>query len=402
MFTKTTCRSLILAASLLAVPAAGHAQFLDSFEGPKITGWDFWTGDGDATMDFVQEDGFARIVVDATKDRYGVWWAIIKRDVTASLDLEKLKDPAYELRVEARVRAGEAPRRVNFMLNTSRTTNFHEHLREYYIPDTDGWHTISFTTQHFDAHPGDQVFVQFGVTDWGPGIHHVDLDYYRADVVRRDQAAPDLGEPLLYHPPVADPASFAHHLQVAGDSVVNTDFPDVNFNDWHVTTPEGTARVLTVDPNQFPVLRWDFSAFQGKKAAGAGLLELTTYSVAKGGKYIAAFGEDLGVEFGVVHVIEILGGDPAWDQEAVTYHSLLHGENASDVFNPQMTIDLELNEQPGGKTYFTLPRPVMQRLLDGTTKGLVVRPLGSIVATFYASEDGTPDSAPKLHFSTKE
>lgn len=396
MFAKTP--TLLFSLFLLAAPLSSRAQFIDNFDGPKIDGWFTLSGDGAAKVDLLQQDGFARIAVDATPDQHGVWWTLIKRDITASLDLAKLKDPAYELRVEARVRSSHAPRRVNFMLNTQRTTNYHQHLREYDISDTTDWHVISMTTQDFDAVPGDTVFVQFCVTDFGPDKYNVDVDYYRADIVRRDQAGPDLGEPLIYHPPVPELKTFAQHLVVTHDSVINSDFPDVNFNDWHVEELHGPARVLTVDANQWIVLRWDFSKFRGLKADGAGVLELTTSSLAIGGKYIEHWGQDFGEEFGKIHVIEILGGDPAWDQETVTYNSLLRGGSYAEVFNTQMVIDLELSDKPGGKAYFTLPRPVMQRLLDGRTKGLLIRPLGALAGTLYASENKA-GNGPALHFS---
>lgn len=390
---------LALASLCIALTSSARAQFLDPFDAPRIEGWFGVTGDGDAKLEVVPMDGFARMNIDATGDRYGVWWTFIKRDITASLDLAKLADPAYELRVEARVRVSHAPRRVNFMLNTSRTTDYHEHLREYDIADTDQWHVISFTTTHFDARPGDAVFVQFCATDFGPATYTVDLDYYRADVVKRSEVGPDVGEPLHYHPPVPPLDQFAQHLGVAGDSVINADFPTVNFNDGHVTEAGGEARTLSINGNQWAVLRWDFSPFRDRRAAGAGVLELTTSSLALGGNYRQALGNDLGEEFGKVHIIEILGGDPAWDQATVSYRSLMAGGTYADVFNTQMTIDLELNEAPGGTACFTLPRPVMQRLLDGTTKGILIRPLGAIAATIYASEN-LAGHGPVLHFNT--
>jgi hypothetical protein len=395
----STPRFLLSVIPLLFMPAISQAQFKDPFDGPGIEGWFQQTGDGTPTMEVEQKEGFARIKVDGSKDRYGIWWTFIKRDITSSLDLQKLRDPAYELRVEARVRASHAPRRVNFMVNTQRTTNFHEHLREFDIADTTEWHTISMTTKDFDVVPGDTVFVQFCVTDWGPDQYYVDVDYYRADVVRRNQAGPDKGEPLVYHPPVPELKTFTHHLGVTHDSVINSDFPEVNFNDWHAEERDGTARVLTVDANQWIVLRWDLEKFRGLKADGAGLLELTTSSLPNGGKYIEAFGKDLGEEFGKIQVIEILGGDPAWTQENVTYNSLLQGGAYGDVFNTQMTIALELAEKPGEKAYFTFPRPVMQRLLDGTTKGILIRPLGALAGSIYASES-KGNNGPKLHFRT--
>ena len=394
-------RFALMVVAALGVATTALAQYRDDFDGAKIDGWFTMAGDGNAKIDFVPMNGFARINVDATHDDHGVWWTLIKRDITSSLDLAKLADPAYELRVEARIRCSNAPRRVNFMVNTNRTVNFHEQLREYDIDDTDQWHVISMTTHNFDAKPGDQVFVQFCVTDWGPGKYHVDVDYYRADVVKRDEAAPDVGEPLVYHPEVPPLSSFSHHLGVTEDCVLNKHFPDVNFNDWHAVDADGkTARVLTVNGDQWIAMRWDFGALKGAKAAGAGVLELTTQSLAIGGKYIEHMGQDYGEEFGMIHVIEILGGDPAWDQETVTLNSLMAGKEYEDVFNTQMTIDLPLANEPRGKAFFTLPRPVMQRLLDGTTKGLLIRQLGAQSASIYASEDES-GNGPVLHFSTR-
>ncbi|AOS44185.1 hypothetical protein Verru16b_01246 [Lacunisphaera limnophila] len=399
MLTPPRLLTLFLLILIPVVP--GRAQWIDGFDGPKIEGWFTMTGDGAAQATLVPQDGFARLTIDATADQHGVWYTLIKRDVSAGLDLAKLRDPVYELRVEARVRSSHAPRRVNFMLNTQRTTDYHEHLREYDLAEPNTWYVISMTTRNFDAGPGDSVFVQLCATDFGPDHYEVDIDYYRADVVRRDEAAPDLGEPLAYHPPVPPVATFSHHAPVTHDSVISTDFPDVNFNDWRVREPAGPARVLTVNGTQWIVLRWDVAAFRGLQADGGGVLELTTSSLALGGRYQAAMGRDLGEEFGKIHVIEILGGDPAWDQETVTYQSLLQGRAYADVFNTQMIIDLELADQPGAPAFFTLPRPVLQRLLDGQSKGLLIRPLGALSGTIYASENPA-GHGPVLHFNARK
>lgn len=392
-------RAFLVLISWAALVPASRAQFVDHFDGTKIDGWFTMTGDGVAGIEFVPHAGFARMQIDGTRDPHNVWWTLIKRDVAAALDLSKLKDPAYELRVEARIRISHAPRRVNFMVNTQRTTDFHEHLREYDIAKPGEWQTISMTTRNLDAVPGDTLFVQLAATDWGEGKFHVDVDTYRADIVRLDEAGPDQGEPLIYHPEVPDLKTFAHRATVAHDSLIDAEFPDVNFNDWQVEERAGPARVLSIGARRWAVLRWDFSAWRGRKAQGAGVLELTTSSLAKGGDYNAHFGPDLGIEFGKVRVFEILGGDPAWEQAEVAYRSLLQGGEPAEVFNQQTTIDLDLAAKPGGKTYFTLPRPVMQRLLDGTTRGLLLRPLGAVAASVYASEQGG-GMEPMLHFTT--
>ncbi len=390
-----------LAVFLLILITSGicQAQFLDSFKSKKIEGWFFFTGDGAATMDFVQMDGYARILVDATKDRDNVYWTLIKRDVSAFLDLNKLKNPSFQLRVEARVRVHNAPRRVNMMVNTQRTTNFHIDLMEFDIPDTSEWHTISMTTKKFDAVPGDTVYVQLCVTDYGLGKYYVDLDYYRADILDVHLAGPDKGELVPYHPPVPDIGIFSNHLVVTHDCLINSDFPDVNFNNWHVKEQNGDARILTVNANQWAILRWDFEKYKNLKVDGPGLLELTTQSVPIGGNYIEAFGEDFGIEFGKIRVIEVIGGDPQWDQNKVTYNNFMQGNIYSDVFNTQMIYDTEISDKPGSKNFIIISKPVLQRMLDGKTKGLLIRPLGALDASFYASEYQLGNNGPKLHFN---
>ncbi len=377
-----------------------RAQFLDSFTDKNIEGWFFFTGDGAAEIDFIQKDGYARILVDATKDKHNVYWTLIKRDVTAFLDLNKFSDPSFELRVEARVRVHNAPRRVNMMVNTQRTTNYHTDLMEFDIPDTSNWYTISMTTKKFDAVPGDTVYVQLCVTDYGLGKYYVDVDYYRADIINVSLAGPDKGELVPYHPPVPDVSTFSNHQDVAQDALINSDFPDINFNDWHVKEQHDDAQILTVNADQWAILRWDFEPYKNLRIDGSGILELTTYAVAKGGNYIETYGEDFGIEFGKIRVIEIIGGDPYWDQQTVTYNNLIGDYLVSDVFNSQMIIDMELSDEPGSKNYITISRPVLQRLLDRKTKGLLICPLGALDASFYSLENLMGNKGPKLHFNT--
>ncbi len=392
-------KKLIIFIFILITSGICQAQFLDNFNNKKIEGWFFFTGDGDATMNFIQKNGYARIFVDATKDRHNVWWTVIKRDVSAFLDLNKLEDPSFQLRVEASVRAGDAPRRINMMVNTQRTTNYHTDLMEFDIPDTSGWHTVSMTTKKFDAVPGDTVYVQLCVTDWGLGKYYVDMDYYSADIINVDLAGPDKGEIVPYHPHVPDVSAFTNHNNVTHDCLINSDFPDVNFNDWHVKEQEGNAQILTVNANQWAILRWNFEKYKNLKTDGPGLLELTTHSVAKGGNYIGTYGEDLGMEFGKIRVIEIIGGDPGWDQNNVTYNNFIQGKIYSDVFNSQMIFDMEMSDEPGSKNFITISKPVLQRLLDGSTRGMLIRPLGALDASFYASENPSGNNGPKLHFN---
>ena len=374
---------LILTCALLSQPAA--AQFLDDFDGPNFEQWSHVTGDGSASMEFVQSEGYGTIRVDATRDRRNIWWAFIKRNVAPALDLSLLEAPDYELRIQARIRTSHAPRRVNLHLNTQKTVDFHSHLMEFDIPDTAGWHAISMTTRGFEAEPGDVVNAQMALIDWGRGRYRVDVDYMRVDVVDANAAGPDRGEPLPYHPPIPDPATFEHSIPAAHDAMIDLEHPDVNFNAWYAADSDGKARVLTVNGNLVAITRWDLKRFA--RASGAGLLELTTHSVQRTQSELE--------EFGKVRIVEILAGDPAWDQETVTLTGLLRGHALDDVLNEQMIIDVDVAES--GKTYATISRPVLQRLLDGATRGLAIRPLGAINVAFFALEQGR---GPRLLFNT--
>ena len=388
---------LLLFVSVLAtVPST--AQFIDHFDGDSLrmdpraaTGWTFFTGDGSAVMDFqLVGHGRASVCVDATRDARNIWWALIKRRVSDHMDLHLLRDHAYALRVEARIKASHAPRRVNLHLNTQRTTNFHSHLMEFDIADTTQWHTISMTTHGFDAVPGDSVYGQLALMDWGLGTYRVDLEYFRVDIVKVDSAGPDKGDQIPYHPPLPDPKSFALHVSVDQDCTLDREFPDMRFNDWACTDESGTTNLLAVGGTQFVIFRWDLLPFSGKVAASAGLLELTTYALQR----LPGDTKD----FGMVRIVEIIGGERGWRQQDISYGKFCGGAPINLVLNGQMIVDVHVAPERGGKTFATIPRPVMQRLIDGTTRGLAVLPLGAVHASFYAMEDHGGIRSAALHF----
>jgi hypothetical protein len=392
-----------LLALIFSIMICGQAsaQYLDNFDGTSIqkdpsglNGWAFFTGEGKATMDFQPGDGYASILVDATRDLRNVWWALIKHRVSGDLDLGLLKKPGYELRIEARIRVSHAPRRVNLHLNTQKTTDFHTHLMEFDIPDTENWHIISMTTHDFPAEPGDTVFGQLALMDWGLEKYRVDVDYFKVDVVDTATAGPDQGVPVPYHPPIPDLKTFAEEIKVVQDGMIDIQNPDVNLNDWYVEDKEARTNLLTVSGTQFVILRWDLGAYAGKKVAGHGLLELTTRSVER----ISASLPD----FGLARVVEILGGDPAWDQKTVTCSSFRQGQPLDRVLNSQMIIDWPVTEGNGAQTYLTISQPVLQRLIDGKTRGIAIRPLGAIVASFYSLENENGKFSANLRFNLQD
>ena len=392
-------RYLFFLATALLLIARASAQFIDDFDGPSVQvdpegtkGWLFRPGDGTATMDFRQGgEGFASIFVDATTDKRGIWWALIERKVSEKMDLGLMRKPGHEFRIEARIRVSHAPRRVNLQIATQRSTDDDANLMEYDIADTTNWHVISMTTHGLDAKPGDTVFGHMALMDWGLEKYRVDVDYIKVDIVDVATVGPDKGDPIPYHPPVADPASFSQHVSVSQDSMIGLEDTDVNDNDWFLRDEsKGNINVLTVDEAHDVILRWELSAFAGKKVAGHGLLELTTYSVQRKVEYVK--------DFGLIRVVEILGGDPNWDQRTVTTDSFCKYEPLNRVLNTQMIIDWPVTPGDRAKTYFTISKTVLQRMIDGKTHGIALKALGGIDASFYSMEDEAAKYSARLHF----
>jgi hypothetical protein len=221
------------------------------------------------------------------------------------------------------------------------------------------------------------------------------VDYIKVDLVDAATASSDNGEPIPYHPPVPDSRSFTEHVKVAHDSVIDLQDTDVNENDWSVQDgAKGKVNLLTVDETHDVILRWDLSAFAGMKVAGHGLLELTTYSVQRKASYAK--------DFGLVRVVEILEGDPNWDQKTVTTDSLCHYEPLNRVLNTQMIIDWPVAEGKGAKTYLTISKTVLQRMIDGKTHGIALKALGAINGSFYSMENEAGKLSAQVHFSVEK
>lgn len=391
---KDASKILLFTFILTPIAFSLSAQFVDHFDGGGTPeGWVFVTGDGGATIDFKQKNGIATLYVDATRDKMNIWWALTRRRISG-LNMRKLVRPEYELRVEARIRVSHAPRRVNLHVNHQRTTDFHTHLMEFDIPDTVNWHTISMTTRDFETQSGDTINAHLALMDWGLGKYRVDFDYFRVDVVQRNNAEKDLGMPLPYHPRLTEPSTLPLHVDAAHDAVIDKAFPEKNFNEWSVYERSSEPiPVITVSGTQFIILRWDLRALKGKKVKRAGLLELSPHSVQRS----TAFRKD----FGMVRITEILGGDPAWEDEAVTYKNLKADEPIDHVINTQMIIDDSVTWNAENKSLFTISQPVLQRSIDGKTKGIAIVPLGAVNASFYTGESTNIALRPRLHLEVE-
>lgn len=378
--------------ALLLPFADASAQFIDHFDSPDhASRWITATGDGQAKAYFTQQDGIGIFDVDATSDKLNIWWAIARRRITG-LDMKKLSTPEYELRVEARIRVSHAPRRVNLHVNHQRTTDFHSHLMEFDIPDTTNWHIISMTTRNFETHPGDSINAHLAMMDWGLAKYRVEFDYFRVDVIELGKAKPDLGNPMPYHAPLADVSEFTQHVDAIQDATIDTQFADQNFNGWYSLGPsQERISTMVVSSTQLILMRWDVSKFKESKISGAGLLELTPYSVQRS--------RDFNKDFGMVRICEILAGDPAWNETTVTFDRFTQGEALEEIINTQMIVDDSITWNKEGKVLFTISQPVLQRLITGKTKGLAIKPLGAMTGVFLSRES---ESAPRLHFDIVE
>ena len=380
---------LIVVITFITFSAA--AQFVENFDGAgKPKGWVIMTGDGKAKIDFRQGNGIGSLYIDATNDQLNIWWALARHRITG-LDMNKLVQSDYELRVEARIKVSHAPPRVNLHFNHQRTTDFHSHLMEFDIPDTTNWHTISMTTSNFEVQMGDSINSHLALMDWGLQKYRVDFDYFKVDVVKRSTATKDRGNPLPYHPPLASPTSFKHNVSVIQDATIDTNFTDRNFNNWETKDEKGKHQdLLSVSDTRVVIMRWDFSAFKGKKASRSGLLELSPFAVQRS--------PDFHKDFGMVRIAEILQGDPAWDEKSITFDKLKGSLPIEQVINTQMIIDDSVTWNNEGKVLFTISQPVLQRLIEGKTKGVAIKPLGAVNALFYSRNHRDARVSPRLYF----
>jgi hypothetical protein len=173
--------------------------------------------------------------------------------------------------------------------------------------------------------------------------------------------------------------------------MIDCEYPDVNLNEWSCRDETGRTILLTVSGTRLVILRWDLSAFAGKKVVRSGLLELTTYALQRSPEYVK--------DFGMVRISEITGGDPEWNQNEVTYNRLRRRRPLTSVLNEQMIIDVDVSEGRGGTTLATISNPVLQRMIDGRTLGLAIRPLGAVTASFYSMENQRGRFSAKLHLN---
>ena len=405
-------RPLLLIACCLAHPVT--AQFVESFDQPVTTGhslnnWAAITGDGHAELRLLPGEGYATLAVDARPDTLGVWYAFIQKDVAPALDLRRLARRGHELQLSARVRPRQGPRRVNLYLSQRRpgSDDHHGYLLEYDLPEADRWYELRLTSRDFAYHPGDQIFAQISMMDWGLDRYQLDVDELRVEVVKSPPTVPMAQElvraadppavAVRYWPPLRPAADYDHSVPVADDALVDARFPDRNYNDWQRQGADAVA-LLTLDATLTPVLRWDLSALRGQQVVGEGQLEFYVESLWSGREPDPKMVD----EVGKVRVTELIGGATSWQEADVTWRKLSEGKTFDEVVNPQMVADVFADPTAGRPTVVPISQPVLQRLIDGRTSGLALRPLGAMVAAVYAHEAAGGKYAARLRFNVRK
>jgi hypothetical protein len=67
-----------------------------------------------------------------------------------------------------------------------------------------------------------------------------------------------------------------------------------------------------------------------------------------------------------------------------------------------MIIDWPITAGDGRKTYLTIGKPVLQRMIDGASLGIAIKPLGAISASFYSAENEAAKNAARLYFDLQK
>ena len=86
----------------------------------------------------------------------------------------------------------------------------------------------------------------------------------------------------------------------------------------------------------------------------------------------------------------------------MTTDSFCHYEPLNRVLNPQMIIDWPVTVGDGGKTYLTISKTVLQRMIDGKTLGIAIKALGAIDASFYSMENQAGNNSARLRFDLQK
>jgi len=395
MYTKLNWANSMAVMIFTIIPLLCIAQYRVDFNGDyqgfepnNLKDWRTATGDGNIIFRQKFEEGSVALSIDPLRDKKNIWYAFMHQSISDHIDFEKLKQPGYELRMEAKVMPSHAPRRINMYLSSLDSGGF---LREFDLDKANEWHTISMVTSGFDFDPNIPLMTQVSMMDWGISeIYELKIDYIKVDLVKVTDDPKQFGEPLIYRPSLKTADVYPEILLPSKNAMIDSKMPNEALTGWSDEV-EGKAGVLQVDQSKTVLLQWDFSKYKGKKVAEAGQLELSTNTLLRKRNSQKDFGE--------IRCSEILNVVDPWDDATVTYNSFL-GDNAYyEAIVSQCIVDTKVNPQKNGKTVVSISRRVLQRLLDGKTDGIALKALGLISASFFDTENEA--LAPKLRFTVE-
>lgn len=373
----------------------GKAQYVEEFTKPSgkfseqgIPGWFAMTGDGKISFQQACINGVANLTIDPSGDTRNIWYAFIQTNIAEVIKPEVINKNGGRVRISARVRPSHGPRRINLQISS---IDGQSYLREFDLAEAGQWYNISFTTQAFHAREDRPLLAQVSLMDWG--IHEkyaLEVDFVKVDVVtRKETLTPDEGNPLEYRPALLSSERYKHSLPVSDDAMVDIVFPTLNFNQW-VTSD--SMWISSVNSGTRTLLRWNFSDFKGKKIIENGQLVIFTHHVARMKKNPKDFGE--------IRVFEIIG-KKLWNETDVTYENLLDGSPEYRVINSRTIIDSPVTPGLYGRTIISISKPVLQRLADGVTQGLVIAPLGAIDFSLLTRENANGKYSAILCFNAQ-
>jgi hypothetical protein len=211
----------------------------------------------------------------------------------------------------------------------------------------------------------------------------------------------------------ASPALAATYAVVGTDDVeLDLEQPDANINSapTEFEAAGGESIRLSLVPSgstangaraEFLIFRWDaFGVGPAEVVAGDGTFSWNVYSTLNLAANPANFGDY------TIH--EITGGAATWDETTVTPNSLLAGTptgtTIADIIGPALDTGQSGPSAAGTVTVadnaLNIPEAVVQRLVDGTSSGLLIRGIDGTTFHGRSHEWGVAGQVPTLTFET--
>ena len=84
-------------------------------------------------------------------------------------------------------------------------------------------------------------------------------------------------------------------------------------------------------------------------------------------------------ELSQIRLVEIISDNDDWSSETITFNKFIANSTDGIIFNPQPIYDLKIPDTKNHKLYFTVSKYVINRIINGKSKGLALEALGPII-----------------------